>query len=179
MPDKQIGNPAGSYGLTADPQEQWVIDMVNNSGGTLQEGDMVICTDVAGINVTTTTSVSSTQVVGVVGTGAPGTSGLVTGGGAGAIESGLAAASSTNTFASGATMPVVFFGPARVNIAANTVAAGAILSTSAAAKVGAVAAAFGSVALLQAALGSFIAIAQESQAAKDANNTIRCMIMRA
>src|SRR6516225_5222786 len=153
MPDKQIGNPAGSYGLTADPQEQWVIDMVNNSGGTLQEGDLVICSDVAGIQVTTTTTPSSTQVVGVVGTGAPGTSGLVSGGGAGAIESGLAAASSTNTFAAGAVMPVVFFGPARINIAANTVAAGAAVATSAAAKVAAVPGTAGSVGALQALVG--------------------------
>lgn len=179
MPEKQIGNPNGSYGLTADPQEQVVVDMVNNSGGTLVEGDLVVCTDVAGINVTTTTSASDTSVIGVVGTGAPGTSGLVSGGGAGAIGSGLAAASSTSTFAAGATMPVVVFGPARVNIAANTVAAKAVLASSAAAKVAAVPATAGSVGALQALVGSFIAVAQESQAAKDANNTIRCIIMRA
>jgi len=73
----------------------------------------------------------------------------------------------------------VFFGPARINIAANTVAAGAAVATSAAAKVAAVPGTAGSVGALQALVGSFIAVAQESQAAKDANNTIRAMIMRA
>jgi hypothetical protein len=174
MPDKQIGNPAGSYGLTADPQQQSVIDCVNNSGGTLQEGDVVVCTDVNGIQVTTTTTLNSPQVMGVVGQGAPGSSGLVSGGGAGAIETGLGAASSVSTFAAGATVPVVVFGPARVNIGANAVAAAGVqLGTFTTVKQAA------TVTLAAGTIGAIIAISQEAAAAKDANNTIRCMVIRA
>jgi hypothetical protein len=75
-------------------------------------------------------------------------------------------------------MPIIIKGPARINIAANTVAAGGNLSSSAVAKVAATAAAAGSVGALQGLVGSFIAIALESQAAKDANNTIRAYISK-
>jgi|SRR5215471_2806326 len=168
--DKQISNPGGAYGLTADPAGQVVVDCVNGSGGTLVEGDVVVCTDVNGVSVTTTTSANDTSVVGVVGSGAQTAPALGVTGGAGAIGSFLAAASNTATFASGATMPVVVAGPARVNIGANTVAAKAVLTTFTSAKQAqTVAAAVGQI-------GAVIGQALESQAAKDANNTIRCWI---
>jgi hypothetical protein len=168
--DKQISNPAGAYGLTADPSGQIVIEMINNSGGTLVEGDVVICTDVNGLNATTTTSANDTAVIGVVGPGAQSAPALGSAGGPGAIGSALAAASNTNTYAAGANMPVVTAGPARVNIGANTVAAKGVLTTFTSAKQAQV------VAAAVAQIGAVIGDALESQAAKDANNTIRCWI---
>jgi hypothetical protein len=170
--DKQISNPAGAYGLTADPAGQIIIEVVNNSGGTLVEGDVVVCVDVNGVLVTTTTSGNDTSVVGVVGAGAQTAPALGAAGGPGAIGSSLAAASNTGTYAIGANMPVVVEGPARVNIGANTVAAKAVLTSFTSAKQAqTVAAAVGQI-------GAVIGMALESQAAKDANNTIRAWIKR-
>ena len=78
------------------------------------------------------------------------------------------------TYAAGAVMPVIIRGPARINIgAANTVAAGDLLTTSAVAKVAQTnAGAPGA----NANTMSLIAIAMEANTAKDANNTIRCYI---
>jgi hypothetical protein len=167
MPDKQISNPGGLYGLTADPNPI-SIDVVNNSGGTLLPGDLVcFTTDVTGVLATTTTTPSDTSVWGVVAAKVPSDS--------------LNTQSATGPglpYASGAVMPIIIKGPARINIAANTVAAGGNLSSSAVAKVAATAAAAGSVGALQGLVGSFIAIALESQAAKDANNTIRAYISK-
>lgn len=160
---KTITNPTGVWGLTpdADPTIQYV---VNNSGGTLLPGDVVcFTTDVTGVLATTTTTASDVTVLGVVAAQDNPSDSLRT-------------AAAGDTYAAGAIMPVVIKGPARINIAANTVAASAALSTSTAAKVAAVAATAGSVGALQALIGSFIAIALESQAAKDANNTIRCYV---
>jgi hypothetical protein len=168
--DKQIANPGGAYGLTADPASQIVCDCVNGSGGTLVEGDVVIITDVNGLSVTTTTTGNDTAVCGVVGPGATAPPALGLGGGPGAIGAPLTAASSTSTYASLAVLPVIVFGPARVNIGANTVAAKAVLTTFTTAKQAqTVAAAVGQI-------GAVIGQALESQAAKDANNTIRCWI---
>jgi hypothetical protein len=58
---------------------------------------------------------------------------------------------------------------ARVNIGANTVAAGDILATSTTAKVAVVNA--------SATFGAAFAIALEASGVKDANNTIRCRIL--
>jgi len=162
MPDRQIANPANAFGLpnTDAPAVQVVAEVVNNSGGTLLPGDVVVMSDVNGLLATTSTSVSDMNVKGVV---LP-------------VDRGLRTVGSTETYAAGAVMPVCVLGNARVNIAANTVAAGGNIATSAAAKVGAVPAAAGSVGALQNLIGSFIAVAQESQAAKDANNTIRCHV---
>lgn len=162
MTTKLIGNPAGNYGLTADGQTPELVDVVNNSGGTLLPGDLVVI-DVTGVLATTTTTASDTTVLGVV---VP-TDGQAT-----------RTVASTETVASGAVMRVCVGGVARINIAANTVAAGAALASSTAAKVAAVPATAGTVAALQALVGSFIAVALESQAAKDANNTIRAFIKK-
>ena len=161
MPDPQISNPAGVWGLTANPQPT-VIDVVNNSAGTLAPGDVVcFTTDVTGVLATTTTTASDVTVWGVVAAKTP-TDSLNT-------QSGV-------TYAVGAVMPVITQGPARINIAANTVAAGGALATSTAAKVAATPATAGTVGALQALVGSFIGIVYEAQTAKDANNTIRAYI---
>lgn len=162
MSQKTIANPAGSFGLTADTDAQTVVEVVNGSAGTLLPGDVVIASGVAGTTVTTIASASSKLVVGVV---------LPT-------DRGLRTVASTETYAAGALMPVCILGPARINIAANVVVAGDPLSTSAVAKVAAVAAAAGSVAALQALAGSFIGSALEATAAKDANNTIVAWISK-
>lgn len=162
MVSKAISNPAGVWGMTADAgTEQEYVEVVNNSGATLLPGDVVcFTTDTTGVLITTTTTASDPTVIGVV---AP-------------SDMGLRTVASTETIAAGAVCRVITKGPARINIAANTVAAGANLSTSTAAKVAAKAADAGSVGALQALVGSFIGIALESQAAKDANNTIRAYI---
>src|SRR4051794_2399030 len=108
MVDKAIGNPAGLWGMTADTQMQAVAECVNNSGGTLLPGDVVII-DATGCLCTTTTTASDPLVCGVV---LP-------------IDRGTRTVATTETYASGAVMPVCVRGPARINIAANTVAAGA------------------------------------------------------
>lgn len=164
MVSKVITNPGGLYGQTADAgTEQEYVTVVNNSGGTLLPGDVVcFTTDTGGVNVTTTTTASDPTVLGVV---APNDLGLRTVG-------------SAETIASGAVMKVITKGPARVNIAANTVAAGAVVATSTAAKVAAVPGTAASVAALQALVGSFIAVALEAQTAKDANSTIRCYVQK-
>lgn len=161
MRTKSISNPQGLLGGTADPDGQLVVNYTNNSGGTLTDGDVVICSEVTGTLATTTTTASSPHVIGVVGKGGP-----------------LGAAASGDTYASGSVVPVIVQGPARINIAANTVAAGAVLSTSTAAKVAAVAGTAASVAALQALVGTFIAVAREADSAKDAGNTIRCDVRK-
>jgi hypothetical protein len=121
MPDKQISNPGGMWGMTADPNADFKM-YVNNSGGTLFPGDVVCFTvDVTGVLVTTTTTVNDKTVLGVVSAKAPSDT--------------LTSQAAGTTYAAGASMPVVIRGPARINVAANTVAAGDLLTTSAAAKV--------------------------------------------
>jgi hypothetical protein len=73
-------------------------------------------------------------------------------------------------------MPVVISGPARVNIAANTVAANDLLTTSTAAGVAATNA---GAPAANAVVGSILGVALEASGAKDANNTIRAYIMKA
>lgn len=158
MPVRQIDNPLGAYGQTATPGMQVIQWMKNNSGGTLRAGDVVV-SDVTGVLATTTTTASDAAVVGVVG----------------AIAGTL---DSSDTFAANVEMPVVIYGPARINIAANTVAAKASVASSTAAKVAAVPAIAGSVGALQALVGSFVAVALEADSAKDSNNTIRCFVFK-
>lgn len=162
---KTISNPAGLWGETADADPQYKI-VVNNSGGTLLPGDVVcVTTDTTGVLVTTTTTASDVTVLGVVAAQDNPSDSLRT-------------AVATDTYAAGAQMPVIIHGPARINIGANTVAAGGQLASSTAAKVAATPGAAATVAALQALAGSFIGIALESQAAKDANNTIRAFICK-
>lgn len=161
MRTPQIANQQGLWGETASPDGQLIAMYVNNSGGVLTVGDVVIASDVAGILCTTTTTASSPHVVGVVSEPYGGA---------------LGAAGSALTYASGANVPVLIKGPGRINIGANTVAAGANLATSATVKVAATPANAASVAALQALVGTFIGIAREADSAKDAGNTIRAYI---
>lgn len=158
MPVRQIDNPLGAFGQTATAGVQLVLTAKNNSAGTLRAGDVVVL-DVTTTLATTTTTASDNAACGVVGSLS------------GALDSG-------DTYVVGVGMPVVIYGPARINIAANTVAAKANLASSTAAKVAATAAAAASVAALQALIGSFIAVALEADSAKDVNNTIRCFITK-
>lgn len=161
MPQKTIANPAGVWGMTADP-EPVTVEMVNNSGGTLIAGDVVI-TGVNGVLATTTTTASDKHVCGVVGEHGGGPVG---------------AAVDPTTYAAGAPMPVIVLGPARINIGAQTVADGDNLATTTTAKVAGKAADAANVGALQALVGSFIAVAMEASTAKDASNTIRAWISK-
>lgn len=173
MPQQTIENVGGAWTTGAQwqtnvtPQNIEVVWYVNNSGATRTAGDVVVADYVAGLNANTTTTASDVTVVGVVTNRDP-SQALVT----------AQTAAPADTYAAGAIMPVVIKGHARINIASNTVAAGANLATSTAVGVAAVPATAASVAALQALVGSFIAIAAEAQSAKDANNTIRCYIQK-
>lgn len=159
MPDAQITNPSGAFGQTATAS-QTIRSYNNNSGGTLLPGDVVVFgVDVTGANCTTTTTVNDKTVLGVVGAKSPSDS--------------LSTQSAVGTFAAGSSVPIVINGSARINIGANTVAAGDILTTSAVAKVAAVNA---GAPAANAVSGSLIATALEASGAKDVNNTIRAYI---
>ncbi len=152
----EIYNPAGVFGQTATSADPVIVWMVNGSGGSLRTGDVVIlATAVAGgvngTTVTTTTTADDKRVVGVVGESANSNS-----------------SSSAETFAASANLPVVVSGPARINIAAGTPAVGDAMATSTTAKV--------AVDPATPVAGSIVAIALETDAAKDANNTIRCWV---
>lgn len=165
MPTQQITNPQNAWQAGATWQDyqavqQEVVEMVNTSGAARTAGDVVTLdlTTIAdyGQQATSTTTVNDKQVVGVV---APKTQGSLQ--------------SQGDTYAAGAVMPVIVKGPARINIGANAVAAGDVLTTSGTAgqavtNAGAPAA--------NAVVGSLIAIAAEASTAKDANNTIRAYI---
>lgn len=152
MRNKQISNPAGVWGATADTDFQLAFTAVNAAAGTLLPGDVVILSGTAGTAVTTTTTDDDKLVAGVV---LP-------------EEGGTRTVASTETVASGATCDVCALGVARVNIGANVVAAGDILTASATAKVAVVDA--------TATAGEVLGIALEASGAKDANNTIRAFI---
>jgi hypothetical protein len=143
MPDKQISNPAGLWGVAGDSNAQ-IVNYVNNSGGALVTGDVVVfATDVTGAAVTTTTTVNDKTVVGVVG-GTQGTS-----------------------YPAGASVPVVVRGVARVNVGANAPAAGDLLTTAAVAKTANTNA---GTPAANAVTGSIIGVARA--ATKDAANTL-------
>lgn len=165
MRGSPIQNVAGAFGSAQVTDTQVIAEYINNSGGALKAGDVVVG-DAAGINASTTTTANDPLVVGVV---LP-------------SEGGMRTVGSTETYAAGALMPVCIGGMARVNIAANTVTAGTGgaggLAASGVAKVAAQPAAAASVAALQTLLEAVFAIPFEASAAKDANNTIRCLIVR-
>lgn len=151
---KQLGNPAGAWGAAADSAGALVMDFKASVAVTV--GDVVILdvTDTSGNSVTKTTSAASVMVVGVVGEQAQGA---------------LGASSSGTTYAAGTVVPVIVYGPARVNVAALAVAASAIVQTSTTS---------GAVDDAAATVGTGVALTLESQAAKDAFNTIRCFVVR-
>jgi hypothetical protein len=133
---KTIANPAGAYGLSPDFQDYISPAYTNNPlGTTRQVGDVVSM--VAPPNNTTayynpavdgTTTAADVNVIGVVSedkrTGPD--SGQVGGG----VGQAGGAGPTARTYAAGAEMPVVTEGIARINVSANTVAAGAFLVTS-------------------------------------------------
>lgn len=151
---KQLGNPAGAWGGSADGAGAIVMDF--KASAAMTEGDVVILdvTDPTGNSVIKTTTPTSLLVVGVVGPQAQGALGAVSG---------------ATAYAAGVVVPVIVYGPARVNVGANAVAAGAIVQTSATS---------GAVDDAAAAIGTGVAVTLETQAAKDANNTIRCFVVR-
>lgn len=159
MPDVQIQNAGGVFGLAAQPNPQ-TTDLLNNSAGTLFPGDVVVV-GADGVTATTTTTVNDKTVVGVVGSRTPSDSTATQPVGSG--------------YLSGQSMNVVFFGPARINIGANTVAAGDLLTTSATAKVAATNA---GAPAANAVTGSIVGVALEGSGAKDGNNTIRAYITK-
>lgn len=160
-----IANPTGAFGLplsgvtvggsTVMTDDGLYIELTNNSGATRTYGDVVIV-DVTGLLANTTTTANDETVIGVVAQmGGP-------------------------TWASGAPMLVQIRGVARVNIGANTVAAGATLASSATAgQAAAVTAATAVTVNVNGTLGgagSLIGVALEANGAKDTNNTIRCKL---
>lgn len=148
MPSTQIANPGGAFGLTASGTQD-LIELVNNSGATRTDGDVVVI-DVTGTLATTTTTANAPATVGVV--------------------SSLGSTALASTVASGKPMLVAVGGVARVNVASNTVAVGDILASSTAAGV--------AVVNNSATVGQAIGIALEASSAKDANNTIRALIKK-
>lgn len=167
MPDQQIPNSIGAWTAGAtyagggqQTAHNYVISTINNSAGTRTSGDVVVMTDVTGVNATTTTTVNDKTVIGIVATKS----------GSNAYAAGALPAS---TYAVGQEMPVIIMGIGRVNIASNTVAAGDVLTTSAAAGVAQTNAGDP---VANAVIGSLIGIALEANGAKDTNNTIRAKI---
>lgn len=159
MPEAMIVNPAGAYGNTATPGGADVVDFVSAAAAARVTGDVVILSGVAGTSIATTTGANSFLVIGVVAPAGVGALGSVSDG---------------TSYAVGAIVPVIIRGPARINIGANTVAAGDLLTTSTTAGVAATNAAT----TVATAVGTLIAVALEASAAKDANNTIRCWVQR-
>lgn len=167
MTDRLISPPQTVWGgFGTGDFEQKLVECFNNSGAVLTHGDVVVIDNSAGQMpaapgsitgaVTTSTTSKDPKVLGVV---------SVTGD----------ASTSAATIAAGNTCQVCIAGVARVNIAANTVAAGSFMSQSGAAKV-----AQGTAAPLAVAdIGTVFGVALEAQGAKDANNTIRCLIRMA
>lgn len=162
MPNRQGINQGAAYGPplgnNAGLNDQILLEVVNGSGGALQQGDVVVWLVTAtglptapadgGRQVTTTTSAASVRVCGVVSDGS--------------------AATNTYTIASGGTGTICVSGVARVNIGSNTVAADSILQTFTTAKQ--------AQSGLATQLADLLGVALEAQTAKDANNTIRAAI---
>lgn len=115
---------------------------------TLAQGDVVTFADATGVVVGKTTTANSTLVAGVV-----------------AGKNGNTMTSG-DTWAAGDRVAVCTAGPCRVNIGANVVAAGGLIGSSTGSGVGAV----------TAVQGAVVAVALESQAAKDTNNCIRASV---
>lgn len=165
MPTRQINAPNTIWGQPLSgggSNEQILLEVVNNSGGTLAHGDVVVWdTTAAGLPtapadggklITTTTTANDQTVAGVV---------SVTGD----------ASTNALTVASGANCLICVSGVARVQIGANTVTKGThILQTFTSAKQAT------GIANASALAGAVLGVPLESNAAKDANNTIRAKI---
>jgi hypothetical protein len=147
MPGVRLRNPAGAYGavVNTDPV---LVEVTNNSGGTLQQGDLVVI-DATGVLATTSATANVKTVLGVVNTTGD-------------------AQTDNTTIPAGGTMRVAVGGVARIQIGANAVAVGDILAQSGTVKQ--------AVTNNAATVGQAIAIALEASGAKDANNTIRAII---
>lgn len=156
MADKQIQSDSPVWGYAGNA-EQKIIETYNNSGITLFTGDVVII-DLTTLNAAPATGASGGMKTTTVASD-PLTAGVVS----------LTGDATTNGqgIPPGGSMYVCYFGVARVNIGANTVAASAAISSSATARVAAAVA---------AAVGGSLGVALEANTAKDANNTIRCFI---
>lgn len=167
MTDKLIQTPIAIWGNPYTGQsEQKLIEAINNSLApvTLTHGDVVIL-DVAlgglvgaggwGLLVGSSASAKSPYVIGVI---------SVTGD----------ATTSAAQIPAGGICQVVIGGVARVNIGAQACAAGNAMQNSAIRGQ-----ALGNAALVAADSGTIFGIALEAAAAKDVNNTIRCLIKSA
>ena len=176
---KMIANAAGAYGLSPDFQDYVKFAFQNNPlGTTRQVGDVVSC--VAPPNNTTqyynpavdgTTSAADVNVIGVVGQiAATGPDSGQVGGGVG--QAGGAGPTGA-TFVAGAELPIVTDGIARINVSANTVAAGAFLVTSSATGVAAASA--------TPTIGTVIAVALDpstNAVVVNGHTTIRAIIKK-
>lgn len=172
MPVKQAPNVDRAYGPPGgdniSDNDQILLEVVNDSGGTLQQGDVVVWqVDAGGLptapasggrEVTTTTTASSVRVAGVV-------------------SNGSAETTSSYTIADGAPGTIAVRGVARVNIGSGTVAADAQMSTSTTAKQAGATADPGTLGAALDLMGAVFAVALEAQTAKDANNTIRAKLI--
>jgi len=179
---KQISNPGGLYGLAADFNDGEVMTMINGSGGTVKVGDLVIIRVASAAPAaaygtpvfTTSTTANDQKVIGVV-----------AGQAYQAPDSGGSSLSPTfgidpTVYAANAEVPIQWRGVARVNIAANTVAAGDPLVQSGVVKVAQTnTATITGAATNNTFWGSVFAIALEANTAKETtNNTIRALLLR-
>lgn len=150
MPQRQIGNVGQAFGGPIPSlSSQVLIEVVNNSGGTLKQGDVVII-DATGRLATTTATINDPVVFGVI------------------SNTGDARTDGELIAVAGLTW-VCVGGVARVNVGANTVAAKGILGSTTVAKV-----ADDTVVLSVA--GTAFGVALEANTATDANSTIRAII---
>lgn len=164
MPAKFITPPLSLWGLTnTGAAEQLLLQCFNNSGGSLAHGDVTIIDNSAGQMpaapgsitgaVTTTTTAKNNLVLGPI---------SVTGD----------ASTNAQTVANQAACFVACTGAARVQVGAQTAAAASALSTTTTVKQ-----ALGTALPLAVAdITTVFGIALESQAARDANNTLRALI---
>lgn len=158
MPSKQVPNANQVFGQVPGAttpfgtgSEQVLLEVVNNSGGTLKQGDVVIwaAADVVGNKVTTTVTANDPRVAGVISrTGDSSVDGV--------------------TIPAGGTCWLCTGGVARVNIGAQAVAALGILGSFTTAKQADDTAA--------AVVGAVIGVALEAQTAVDVNGCIRAKI---
>ena len=149
MPIAQIPNANQAFGRTdaGSLGNQVLLEVVNNAATTLTHGDVVVV-DVTGRLVTTTTTANDPTVLGVISTTGDTTTDAV-------------------AIPIGAPCWVCTGGVARVQIGTQTVAALGVMGSFTTAK--------------QAddtatVIGTGFGIALEASAAKDVNNTIRCII---
>jgi len=158
MPAQQsIANPKGAFGLplsgtnlggqTVMSNDVVEIEVVNNSAGARNYGDVIVV-DVTGTLGNTTTTANDVTKLGVV-----------------------SQYNQNLPVPVGFPMKVVIAGVARVNIAANPVVSHDVLASS-----GVAAVAISNNALTVATFPAAIGIALEAAAAKDTNNTIRAKI---